>query len=58
MHKEVLRAIAGVDVFPVISLCMFFAVFAIVLVRTIRLDSARVARCARLPLEESEGAPQ
>ena len=53
MYKEILRSIAGVDVFPVISLCLFVGVFAIVLARTLRTDKARLASYANLPLEDS-----
>jgi hypothetical protein len=60
MHKDILRAMAGIEVFPVISLCLFVAVFAVVLFRTLRLDRDRVARYARLPLEpeaKPDGGP-
>jgi hypothetical protein len=55
MYKEVLRSIAGVDVFPVISLCLFLLVFGTVLVWTLRLDRERISTCARLPLDAEAG---
>ena len=57
MYKDILRSIAGIDVFPVISLCLFLAVFAVVVVWTWRLDRERLAHDARLPLDSgAEGS--
>lgn len=56
MYKEILRSIAGIDVFPVVSLCLFVGVFAIVLVRTMRADRARLIEYANLPLDDHEAA--
>ena len=67
MYKEILRAIAGIDVYPIVSLLLFVTVFAAVVIRVVRLDRTRVARCAGLPLDPSpvpthevdgEGAPR
>jgi hypothetical protein len=57
MYKDILRSIAGVDVFPIISLCLFVGVFAIALVRTMRVDRARMARYASLPLDAEGPMP-
>jgi hypothetical protein len=51
MYKETLRAIAGIEIFPVISLLLFVTVFTVVLVWTIRLDRSRVDAAASLPLD-------
>jgi hypothetical protein len=51
MYKETLRAIAGIEIFPVISLLLFVAVFTVVLVWAIRLDRSRVEAAASLPLD-------
>jgi cytochrome c oxidase cbb3-type subunit IV len=51
MYQDILRAIAGIEIFPVISLFMFIAVFAAVLVYVTRLAGPRVERLARLPLD-------
>ena len=53
MHKEVLRAIVGVDVFPVISLVLFMVVFAAAIVRAVRLDRHLVAELSSLPFDPS-----
>lgn len=54
MYKEILRSIAGIEVFPIISLGLFLAVFAAVVVYAIRLDGRRVARFAQLPLDTND----
>jgi hypothetical protein len=51
MYKDILQSIAGIEIFPVVSLCLFVAVFAVVLVWTSRLDRAWLVRNAGLPLD-------
>jgi hypothetical protein len=51
MYKDILRSIAGIDVFPVFSLVVFLVVFTAVLVWTARLDRRRLAQLAALPLD-------
>ena len=51
MYKDILRSIAGIDVFPVFSLVVFLVVFGAVLVWTARLDRRRLAHLAGLPLD-------
>ncbi|HEX7088403.1 MAG TPA: hypothetical protein VF198_18740 [Vicinamibacterales bacterium] len=57
MSKEVLRAIAGIDTFPVISLVLFVTVFALAVLRAFCMDRQTVERMAALPLHE-DGGPQ
>lgn len=54
MYKEILRSIVGIEVFPIISLGLFIAVFAVVVVYAIRLDSRRAAQFAQLPLDTTD----
>ena len=56
MYKEVLRSIVGIEVFPVLSLVIFLAVFLVMLVWVLRLDRARLAAYASLPLDEQDAA--
>lgn len=56
MYADILRRIAGIEVFPVFSLIVFVAVFTVVLVMTVRMDATRVARLSQLPLDETEPA--
>ena len=51
MYKEVLRSIEGVEIFPVVSLLIFFAFFVAVLVWCLRADKGAMRRAAHLPLE-------
>ncbi|MEZ5320255.1 MAG: hypothetical protein R2752_22825 [Vicinamibacterales bacterium] len=56
MYKDILRTIAGIEVFPILSLLLFLTVFAVVLIWAGRLDGTRLARCSRLPLDEADRA--
>jgi hypothetical protein len=51
MHKEVMRAIAGIDIFPVISLVLFVIVFGAAVIRALRLDRRLVEQLSLLPLD-------
>ena len=57
MYKETLRAIAGIGLFPVVSLVLFFVMFSVMLVRVICMDRAETEQLARLPLDPAEGLP-
>lgn len=54
MFKDILLGIAGIEVFPVISLVLFVLVFSIVVIRAGRMDRAGAQQLARLPLEGSD----
>lgn len=56
MYKDILLSIAGIEVFPVISLILFVIVFSAVLVRVARMDLDRARRLAALPLDDEPGA--
>ncbi|MFN0122181.1 MAG: hypothetical protein ACKV2V_16935 [Blastocatellia bacterium] len=57
MYKNVLQAIEGVALYPVISLLIFFAFFTGLLVWVWRADRAWARRMAEMPLEtEARGA--
>lgn len=55
MHKEVMRAIVGIDIFPVISLVLFVIVFSAAVVRALRLDRTLVEQLSSLPLDAADG---
>ena len=55
MYKETLRGIAGIGAFPVVSLLLFVAVFAIVLFRVLRMDRGDLQVLAALPLDDRDG---
>jgi cytochrome c oxidase cbb3-type subunit 3 len=54
MYKETLRAIAGIGIFPVVSLVLFFIVFTVMLVRVVRMDRSTTEHLAGLPLDPAE----
>jgi hypothetical protein len=56
MYVDVLRAIAGIDVFPVFSLVLFVTFFSIVLIRTWRLDRRELISRAAIPLDGTREA--
>ena len=55
MYLETLRGIAGIGVFPALSLVLFVAVFGAVIVRVTRMDRATVKAFADLPLDSQAG---
>lgn len=57
MYTDILRGIEGIGIFPIISLVLFVAVFAVVLVWAVRADRGRLDRHAELPLTEARPAP-
>jgi cytochrome c oxidase cbb3-type subunit 4 len=56
MYNDILRSIAGIEVFPVVSLILFVTVFTAVLISVARMERARAQRFANLPLDESARA--
>ena len=58
MYKDVLRTIAGIEIFPVLSLVIFLAVFLVMLLWVIGLDRDRLAAYASLPLDDAAAAPE
>jgi hypothetical protein len=51
MYKETLRSIAGIGLFPVVSLLLFVMVFVLAVLRVIRMEHADAEHLASLPLE-------
>jgi hypothetical protein len=58
MIKNVLTHIGGVEVYGVISICLFFAVFSVAVVLALRMKKSVVTRMSALPLEDGQPAPQ
>ena len=52
MYKEILESMAGIEIFPVVSLLLFVTVFGTVLYWTSRVDRARLSEFSQLPLDE------
>ena len=55
MFTDILLGIAGIEMFPVVSLVLFVVVFGIVLIRVARMDGAGLERLAALPLDDAPG---
>lgn len=51
MYKDVLRAVEGVDIFPVISLILFFSFFVGLIYYVMKTDKEVWDKAAALPLE-------
>ena len=49
-----LERIDGIDIYPIIGLIIFFSIFAIMVVYTIRLDKASVEAYKNIPLEDED----
>jgi cytochrome c oxidase cbb3-type subunit IV len=56
MYSDILRTIAGIEVYPVLSLVLFVTVFSVVLIWAARADRARLDRFAAIPLDEGLAA--
>jgi cytochrome c oxidase cbb3-type subunit IV len=53
MYKDILRSIAGIEVYPVISLIVFVTFFTAVLVWAGRMSRGQIDHLSHLPLDES-----
>ncbi len=54
MYKEVLRSMEGVELFPSISLILFFTFFLLLVVYLVRSGKDKWEDAAHLPLETEE----
>lgn len=52
MRRNVIEAIQGIEIFPIISLIIFFAFFMIMLVWVFRLDKKFITEASNMPLED------
>ena len=52
MHKDVIGAIDGVSLFPVIAIIIFTLFFAIVFIYAMRMDKSRVELLSDIPLRD------
>ncbi len=52
MHKNVLRAIEDIGIFPTISLILFFVFFVVMVIYLIKKGKHYWDDAARLPLED------
>ncbi|RPD98701.1 CcoQ/FixQ family Cbb3-type cytochrome c oxidase assembly chaperone [Aureibaculum marinum] len=52
--KHHLDSMADVEIYPIISLILFFTVFVTMLIHVIRLPKKSIENISNLPLEEDE----
>jgi hypothetical protein len=53
MIRNVLQAISGIEIYPVISLLIFFTLFISVLIWFFRADKNHLHRMGAIPLDEN-----
>ncbi len=54
MRRNVLEAIQGIEIFPLISLVIFFSFFVLLLIWVIRMKKSDIEIYSNIPLEEDE----
>ena len=52
--KQYAESISNVDVYPVISLLIFFVFFVVLLIMVKRMKKDRIATLSQLPLDKEE----
>ena len=52
MYQETLERIVGIEIFPIISLILFVAVFAGAVYAAVRMDRRQADSLAHMPLDE------
>ena len=57
MFSRYLESIAGIGIFPLISLFIFFGFFSLMIIYLIKADKAKLEHSSRLPLESNENNP-
>jgi cytochrome c oxidase cbb3-type subunit IV len=56
MYKNVLENINGIEVFPLISLVVFFIFFTVIVIWALKADKSYLNKMSKLPLEENTAA--
>jgi len=54
LYKELLQSIEGIEIYPLISLFLFLALFAGVIIWIVKLDKSYVKEMETLPLDGVE----
>lgn len=52
MYKNVLETMQGIEIYPLISLAIFFTFFVVLLVWVIRMKKSDIDEISRIPLED------
>ncbi len=56
MIKNVLESIAGVEIYGIISLVLFFAVFLFMVIRTVGIKKDDIRQYSLIPLDDTESS--
>lgn len=56
MYKNVLENIGGIELYPIVSLIIFFLFFTGVLVWVLKADKKYISKMEAIPLESNEMA--
>jgi cytochrome c oxidase cbb3-type subunit III len=54
MFRNNLESIAGVSIYPVFSLIVFFAFFTVLIAYLIKMDKEQIEKASRIPLQNSD----
>lgn len=54
MIRNVLQAISGIEIYPIISLMIFLLLFAAVLMWFFKVDKSHVNTMAAIPLQDAD----
>ena len=58
MFKHYFEQIQSIEIWPIISLILFFVFFTMTIVRIFFMDKRHVERMKSLPLNDNEGEPE
>ena len=50
--KNYLETITGIEIYPLLSLCIFFAFFVLLIVYVVRMNKKHIEVMEHLPLQE------
>ncbi len=53
MIKDVLQSIEGIEIYPIISLLLFFITFVLMLIKVFNLDKKYLQKMGKLPLDNN-----
>lgn len=57
MYRQIMESITGVDIYPVISLSVFFLFFTLLILYVIKTDKKQLDQLSRIPLQNNESQP-
>jgi hypothetical protein len=58
MYKQILESIQGVDIWPVISLVIFFIFFVGILIKVALIDKKFIKKMEEMPLDDGTESNQ